>query len=71
MLEALLAKQQAQCALALKELNEAGRKLTHWTWWVFPTDHPGASEPPPWVASASNDNTIRLWESTGWSCVQV
>ena len=67
MLEALLAKQQTQCALALKELNEAGRKLTHWTWWVFPTDHPGASEPPPRTAITAAtagvllDRAPRLW----------
>ena len=67
MLEALLAKQQTQCALALKELNEAGHKLTHWTWWVFPTDHPGASEPPPRTAITAAtagvllDRAPRLW----------
>ena len=29
------------------ELESYGCKVDHWAWWVFPTDRPGASKPPP------------------------
>ena len=31
----------------LKELQEKGKKVGHWIWWVMPTDKPGDSEPSP------------------------
>ena len=46
-LESLLARQKAECPKILTELDTYGRKVSHWAWWVFPTDLPGASEPSP------------------------
>ena len=47
MLEALLRRQIEDCPRIFAELERHGRKTSHWAWWVFPTDLPGASEPPP------------------------
>lgn len=42
----LVDKQNQQFPKILAELN-AGRKTSHWIWWVFPTTLKGASEPEP------------------------
>ena len=49
-LEALLSRQQKECPRILEELERHRRKVSHWAWWVFPTEMPGASEPPPATA---------------------
>ena len=50
LLEELVLKQQQQCPGILAELQQNGRKMSCWAWWVFPTEYPGASEPPPATA---------------------
>lgn len=50
MLDALLMRQRERCPRILEELRTNGRKTSHWAWWVFPTEHPGFSEPPPQTA---------------------
>ena len=49
-LEALLERQRTECPAIVAELNKHRRKVSHWAWWVFPTELPGASEPPPATA---------------------
>lgn len=46
-LEALLRRQKEHCPKILVELNQHGRKVSHWAWWVWPTEKEGMSEPPP------------------------
>merc|ERR1712187_257782 len=43
----LLARQRDKMQDIKAELENNGRKTSHWAWWVFPTELPGASEPPP------------------------
>ncbi|MCA9506895.1 MAG: DUF1810 family protein [Myxococcales bacterium] len=43
----LLIKQKNNFPSILSELKKQGRKISHWIWWVFPTEKPGASEPLP------------------------
>jgi hypothetical protein len=59
-LEALLVKQLVESPLALKELEEHGRKVTHWIWWTFPTELPGASGPPPATAVTTATASVLL-----------
>ena len=42
---ALLALQLEMCPQIIEELNQHGRKMSHWSWWVFPTEKFGVSEP--------------------------
>jgi len=49
-LEALLERQREHCPKILAELELNRRKVSCWAWWVFPTEMPGASEPPPATA---------------------
>eukprot|EP00933_Yihiella_yeosuensis_P081020 TRINITY_DN94556_c0_g1_i1.p1 TRINITY_DN94556_c0_g1~~TRINITY_DN94556_c0_g1_i1.p1 ORF type:complete len:134 (-),score=26.78 TRINITY_DN94556_c0_g1_i1:464-865(-) len=42
---ALVKKQKENFPHILDELRRNGRKTTHWVWWVFPTEMPGACEP--------------------------
>jgi len=49
-LEALLVRQAEACPRVLAELEAHGCKVGHWAWWVFPTEKPGFSEPPPATA---------------------
>lgn len=41
----LLAVQKKELKNILKELDKYGKKQSHWAWWVFPTDLPGANDP--------------------------
>jgi hypoxanthine phosphoribosyltransferase len=43
--ERLLNKQHEICSNILKELKQYGQKKTHWSWYIFPTDKPGKSDP--------------------------
>ncbi len=43
----LLRHQEENFDEILKELKENEKKISHWIWWVFPTDAPGNSEPSP------------------------
>ena len=43
----LLERQAEHMPRAVKELEKHGRKTSHWAWWAFPTEKPGASEPDP------------------------
>ena len=45
LLEALLERQRLHCPLVLRELHMSRRKTSHWSWWVFPTEQQGMSEP--------------------------
>ena len=45
--EELVRRQRNECPRVLEELKEHGRKVSHWAWWVFPTEKEGFSEPPP------------------------
>jgi len=46
-LETLLHRQKERCPQIVQELQAHGRKVSHWAWWVFPTEKAGASEPVP------------------------
>ena len=41
----LLGLQAKECPRILGELEQHGRKISHWAWWVFPTEKEGESEP--------------------------
>lgn len=41
----LLEVQQKELKDILNELDKYGKKQTHWAWWVFPTELPGANDP--------------------------
>jgi hypothetical protein len=43
--ERLLNKQHEICSNILKELKQYGQKKTHWSWYIFPTNKPGISDP--------------------------
>lgn len=43
----LLSQQRRVMPRAVEELQEHGRKTTHWSWWAFPTEKPGSAEPHP------------------------
>jgi len=45
-LNILIYRQKTQLPFALKELNKYGKKTSHWSWWAFPTEMSGGSEPP-------------------------
>lgn len=44
---ALIIKQKVEFPKILKELQDNKKKVSHWIWWVFPTEKPGDSEPGP------------------------
>lgn len=44
-LRRLIQRQNERMPGILEELEANGRKVSHWAWWVFPTDMPGAGEP--------------------------
>jgi len=44
-LQRLVAVQKLECPRILQELNQHGRKISHWIWWVCPTDMEGACDP--------------------------
>lgn len=44
-LRRLIVRQSERMLGILEELEANGRKVSHWAWWVFPTDMPGAGEP--------------------------
>mmetsp|Transcript_20835 Transcript_20835/g.24620 ORF Transcript_20835/g.24620 Transcript_20835/m.24620 type:complete len:166 (-) Transcript_20835:151-648(-) len=58
-LETLIQRQSEYCPKILIELQEHKMKRTHWAWWVFPTEKPGISEPPP-RTSVSKENAQEL-----------
>mmetsp|Transcript_16237 Transcript_16237/g.48998 ORF Transcript_16237/g.48998 Transcript_16237/m.48998 type:complete len:172 (+) Transcript_16237:58-573(+) len=70
--QALLQRQRDRLPAILQELERYGRKHSHWAWWVFPTDLPGASEPgePTWV---THETAHRLFQpdapSADWRAV--
>jgi hypothetical protein len=41
----LINKQIQECPNILYELNNNGKKKTHWAWYIFPTNKPGFSDP--------------------------
>jgi hypothetical protein len=43
--ERLLNKQHEICSNILRELKQYGQKKTHWSWYIFPTNKPGISDP--------------------------
>jgi len=44
-IERLLKKQHEICSDILTELKQYGQKKTHWSWYIFPTNKPGLSDP--------------------------
>lgn len=44
-IQALIVRQMIEFPKIIDELNENMRKINHWSWWVWPTNRPGASEP--------------------------
>ena len=44
-IERLLKKQHEICSDILTELKQCGQKKTHWSWYIFPTNKPGLSDP--------------------------
>jgi hypoxanthine phosphoribosyltransferase len=44
-IERLLNKQNEICSDILTELKQYGQKKTHWSWYIFPTNKPGISDP--------------------------
>lgn len=49
-LRVLLERQARKLPGVLRELQQNGRKTSHWAWWAFPTEKEGFSEPPPRTA---------------------
>jgi hypothetical protein len=43
-LQGLIVRQMLEFPKIINELNENKRKVTHWAWWVWPTDRQGRSE---------------------------
>lgn len=43
----LLEQQKKNFPRIMRELQNNNKKVSHWIWWVFPTERIGASEPPP------------------------
>lgn len=43
--QALVSKQQEKLAGIMRELQTSKRKVTHWAWWVFPTEKAGDLDP--------------------------
>jgi hypothetical protein len=41
----LINKQNEICSNILTELKQYGQKKTHWSWYIFPTNKPGKSDP--------------------------
>jgi hypothetical protein len=41
----LINKQNEICSNILTELKQHGQKKTHWSWYIFPTNKPGKSDP--------------------------
>lgn len=44
-IERLINKQNEICSNILTELKQYGQKKTHWSWYIFPTNKPGKSDP--------------------------
>lgn len=42
---ALVERQHSKLAEIKRELDQHGRKTSHWAWWVFPTDKEGNADP--------------------------
>lgn len=42
--QTLIAKQKVEFPKILKELQDNKKKVSHWIWWVFPTEKAGDSE---------------------------
>jgi hypothetical protein len=59
-LEALIKRQNEKCHSILNELTKHKQKTSHWAWWIFPTEMPGASEPPPATCVSSKEAAIEL-----------
>ncbi len=51
----LIDKQKEKFGGILDELLINQKKIGHWAWWVWPTEMPGGSEPPPKTSIASED----------------
>ena len=60
-------RQTSSCPKILKELMNSGRKDSHWAWWIWPTEMPGMSEPPPstFVDLTTAQSLIDSAEDTG------
>eukprot|EP00930_Biecheleria_cincta_P101361 TRINITY_DN9299_c0_g1_i2.p1 TRINITY_DN9299_c0_g1~~TRINITY_DN9299_c0_g1_i2.p1 ORF type:complete len:246 (-),score=36.33 TRINITY_DN9299_c0_g1_i2:184-921(-) len=43
--QALVSKQQDKLGGITRELHTSKRKVTHWAWWVFPTEKAGDADP--------------------------
>lgn len=61
---ALLEHQVANFPAILRELDQHGRKVGHWAWWVFPTDLSGRSEPPPHSCVMPDERSLLLRSDT-------
>lgn len=55
----LFKKQNKYLPNALLELKTKSRKISHWSWWAFPTQKPGISEPG--NKTYLTDKTIKLY----------
>ena len=44
-LQGLIIRQMIEFPKIIKELNENQKKINHWSWWVWPTEKKGNSEP--------------------------
>eukprot|EP00405_Crypthecodinium_cohnii_P015582 CAMPEP_0206455242 /NCGR_PEP_ID=MMETSP0324_2-20121206/21638_1 /ASSEMBLY_ACC=CAM_ASM_000836 /TAXON_ID=2866 /ORGANISM="Crypthecodinium cohnii, Strain Seligo" /LENGTH=105 /DNA_ID=CAMNT_0053925913 /DNA_START=348 /DNA_END=662 /DNA_ORIENTATION=+ len=44
-LEELVQQQKRKCYDIIEELDRFGKKVSHWIWWICPTDVPGCNDP--------------------------
>jgi hypothetical protein len=61
-IKTLLDKQQREFPRILAELEKHEEKVSHWAWWVFPTDKEGYSEPYP-LTRVTPTNCFHLCEA--------
>lgn len=67
-LHTLIEKQRECCPKVIAELQSSGRKISHWAWWVFPTEKAGLSEPDPktYVTRETAMSLLNVAEMTQW-----
>jgi hypothetical protein len=61
-MKSLLDKQRREFPRILAELEKHGEKVSHWAWWVFPTNKEGYSEPYP-LTKVTPTNCFHLCEA--------
>lgn len=67
--QALLAKQHANFPRIIEELKTQKKKVSHWIWWVFPSEKAGDSEPSPKtkIELSDADYFLKYAEVDAWA----